>query len=322
MITDPCPLMTERSAPAARRVLPSKPRVPQRGVESNPAAESIDPRGDFIVRLYLRDLARAQPADTAPAGREQLVFGQLSRVVRLAFDYQGFGLPLGDLINEGNLGLLRAAELFDPARHVRFGYYAKPWIRVQMQRALSYQSRPVSLPADFAWRHGQVLGAEERLTAALDRPPKDAELAHECQLGLPAIRRLRSTPAPTFVPLETPCPGAESGLTLDEVIPDETVPAPDREAIRGSDREYLAGLLTALSAAEKRVIRLRYGLTDGEPRTLEEVGRSVGCGRQVVHRLEKAALTKMRAQAGRAPSVSQREISALCGRGSPSTARV
>jgi len=327
MITDLCPSPNDRPALAPRpssaathRRKPSagprrEPRLPARrpppdpeaattepavSNRYSPTAEGIEAGGDFILRLYLRDLLRADPADRVRTGSERLVFEELPRVVRLAFDYRGYGLPLGDLINEGNLGLMRAAELFDPSRNVRFSYYAKPWIRVQMQRALSYQAWPVSMPADYSWRHGQVLGAEERLTVTLNRPPNDAELARECGLQPCAARRLRSTPTPSFVPLENPCPGAESDLTLAEVIPDETAPAPDREALRGSDREFIESLLTALTPTETAAIRLRFGLEDGESRTLEEVGRALGYGRQGAHRLEKSARAKLRARAERA----------------------
>lgn len=266
---------------------------------------------DFVLQLYLRDLAQASAVGSdstsrplsadvpGDAGREELVLGQLPRVVRIAFDYQGFGLPLGDLINEGNIGLMRAADRFDPGRNVRFSYYAKPWIRVQMQRAISYQAWPVNLPADFSRRRGQILGTEERLTATLNRAPDDAEVARECHLELPAVRRLRSTPTPSFVPLESPWPGNESGLTLAEVIPDDTVVAPDAKAMRSSDREFIETLMAALSPAEQTAIRLRFGLDDGEGRTLDEIGRLMGFRRQGIHRLEKAALVKLRLQAQR-----------------------
>ena len=310
MITDLCPSASAGNARPrtaapnrpARSASPPAPAVaapePDHPAPGGPRTGSLDAgNGNFTLRLYLRDLANAAAAGPPADSREALVLEQLPRVVRLAFDYQGCGLPLGDLISEGNLGLLRAAELFDPGRAVRFSYYAKPWIRVQMQRAVSYQAWPVSLPADFSRHHSQVRGAEERLTARLDRPPADAEVAGECGLDLPAVRRLRATPAPSFLPLESPWPDHDSGMTLEEIIPDEAAPAPDREAIRGGDRELINSLLAQLTATEQTAIRLRYGLEDGVSRTLEEVGRSLGCGRQGAHRVEQAALAKMRAGA-------------------------
>ncbi|MGO9203053.1 MAG: sigma-70 family RNA polymerase sigma factor [Limisphaerales bacterium] len=274
-----------------------------------PVAPGLDVEGDFVLRLYLRDISNhsrvalaggppaAQPGTLDDSGRQQLVLGHLPRVVRIAFDYRGRGLPLGDLISEGNIGLMRAAQLFDPLRKATFACYAKPWIRVQMQRALSYQAWPVSLPADFSWRRGRVQAAQERLTAKLNRAPRDAELAEECRLDLPAVQRLRSTPPPSFVPLESPWPGSETDLTLAEAIPDETSPAPDCEATRHSDRELVDRLITVLSPAEQKVIRLRFGLDDGDHRTLEQVGKLLGYGRQGIHRLQSAALAKLRRRA-------------------------
>jgi RNA polymerase primary sigma factor len=264
---------------------------------------------NFVLRLYLRDISNtsrarpaggrqaAQPGRLDDSGRRQLVLGHLPRVVRIAFDYQGLGLPLGDLISEGNIGLMRAAQLFDPLRKVTFACYAQPWIRVQMQRALSYQAWPVSLPADFSWRRGRVQAAQERLTAKLNRAPQDTELAEECRLNLPVVRRLRSSPRPSFVPLESPWPGNETDLTLAEAIPDETSPAPDRQAALHSDRQFVDRLIAVLSPAEKKVIRLRFGLDDGCHRTLGQVGRLLGYGRQGIHRLQSVALAKLRQRA-------------------------
>ena len=274
-----------------------------------PPATSPVLEGDFVLRLYLRDLAdnaKVRPAQEPRAprpgrlddsGREELVLGHLPRVVRIAFDYQGLGLSLSDLIGEGNLGLLRAAELFDPVRRVTFACYARPWIRVQMQRALSYQAWPVSLPADLRWRRGQVLAAQERLSVKLNRLPADTELADECRLGLPAVRRLRSTPPPAFVPLDSPWPGDDTELTLAEVIPDEASPAPDRQAALQSDRDLVDRLIATLSPVEQEVIRLRFGLDDGRPRTLGEAGQLLGYARQGIHRLQSIALGKLRQRA-------------------------
>jgi RNA polymerase sigma factor (sigma-70 family) len=264
---------------------------------------------DFLIKLYLRDLAsdsQHKPIEEPPAdslesfddsARERLVMGHLPSVVRMAFGYQGRGVPLSDLINEGNIGLMRAAERFDPVRKVRFAHYAGPWIRTQMDRALSYQAWPVSLPADFNWRRGQVRGAEERLAAKLNRRPKDTELARDCGLELPAVKRLRTASLPSFVGLESAWPGDEAGLTLAEVLPDETLARPDQEVARRSDREFVGTLLKTLTPTEQRVIKLRYGLDGGGGYTLTEVGRTLGYVRQGIHRIESSALGKLRQHA-------------------------
>ena len=263
---------------------------------------------DFVLRLYLRDTRRA-PRLTADeetsaawlasfddaSGREQLVLGHLRLVVRIAYDYRGMGLTLGDLINEGNLGLMRATELFDPVRGVRFASYADASIRQRMRRALSYQAWPVRLPADLNWRQGQVQAIEEQLTGRLHREPDDAEVASACRLTLPAVRRLRSGAEPTFVSLDNPMPGEdEPGRVLAEVLPDEHSPAPDERLARRSDCEFAARLLATLRPAEQRVLRLRFGFGDGCERTLEEVGQELGYVRQGIHRIESVALAKLR----------------------------
>jgi RNA polymerase primary sigma factor len=267
-------------------------------------------REDFVLELYLRDVAvslrscfAAAPSDGSRPmfddhARQRLVLSGLHDVVRMAMDYRGRGLPMADLINEGNIGLIRAAELYDPSRCVRFAHYARPWIRVQMHRALSYQSWPVNFPADFAWRHGKVCRTEQALKASLDRPPLDAEIASASGMPVRTVHRLRTIPTPSFVSLDSEFLSAdESGMTLAEVIPDQTIPTPDKEAEGRSDRRLLLSLMKALPTREQKVLRMRYGLDDGCPRTLHEVARVLGYVRQGIHRLENAALTRLRKHA-------------------------
>jgi len=142
-----------------------------------------------------------------------------------------------------------------------------------------------------------VEAAQEYLKTRLNREPVDAELAEECGLDAPVVRRLRATPPPSFVALESPWPGNETELTLAEAIPDETSAGPDHEAALHSDRNLVERLLPALSPAEQQVIRLRYGLDDGGHRSLGEVGQLLGYSRQGIHRLESVALAKLRQRA-------------------------
>ncbi len=304
--------MPRLSAPGASRWREGALAGPNRGRRDSSRAggkNSRDPESsgrdrDYVLDLYLRDVSSTITAQVPPglkpadeAAREQLVFGNLSAVVQMAFHFRGLGLPLPDLINEGNIGLLRAAELYDARRCVRFAYYARPWIRVHMQRAVSYQAWPINYPADFGWRHSRVSRAEAQLKTTLNRTPADVELAQACGMGLPAVHRLRTTPAPNFVSLDSPVPSDDPGLTLSETIPDQHAAAPDREAERDSDRQFALSLLKILSPTEQRVIRLRYGLEDGIPHTLQEVGRVLGYVRQGIHRLETAALKRLRKHA-------------------------
>jgi RNA polymerase primary sigma factor len=289
---------------------PSVPHAPVTAAPAHPKEPArLSGREDFVLDLYLRDVSAAMRSGCADVrgrdsvslfddgAREQLVLGGLHDVVRIAMGYRGMGLPVADLINEGNIGLIRAAELYDPNRCVRFAHYAQPWIRVQMQRALSYQAWPVNFPADFAWRHGKVCRTEQSLKASLDRAPLDSEVASACGMGVRTVHRLRATPMPRFVPLDTPFPADEPGVTLGEVLPDENTPGPDKEAERHSDRQMLVSLMRILPVREQKVLQLRYGLNDGRPRTLQEVARALGYVRQGIHRLENAALTRLRKHA-------------------------
>jgi RNA polymerase primary sigma factor len=296
-----------RPAGSTPGISESEPICAREPVPAKPLALPVIPaavRDDFVLRLYLRDLARddagVEPHGAPDAHRrhppERLVANHLDLVVHMAFRYTGMGLPVGDLISEGNLGLLRAAHKYNPLRQVRFSHYARPWIGVQMRRAVSYQAWPVSFPADYHWRHGQVERAETRLKASLNREADDTEVAEEAGLKESVVRQHRGTPAHCFLPLDSAAPTstAEEPLTLGEVLPDRSSPAPDEQASRSSDCTLVGKLLAILTPFEREVLRLRFGLDDGVSRTLEEIGTKLGYVRQGIHRIETAALKKMR----------------------------
>jgi len=252
----------------------------------------------MIADLQSYDIAAKPQAeenfDLLPkATAEELVLDNLSMVSRIALDYQGCGLPLNDLISEGNIGLMRAAQLFDPARNVRFSYYAGPWVRVHMQRALSYQAWPVNLPADYNSKRAKVKLAEERLCSQLNREPADTEVAGEAGVGLRAVRHFRTTSSPQFFSLES-SRWDEEESPLQEILADPSMPTPLEQVEARSDREFIEELLVCLTGCEKRVMRLRYGLDDGCARTLDEVAQCLGYVRQGIHRLEQSALKKLR----------------------------
>ena len=262
---------------------------------------------DFVLRLYRRDIRREPLLTSAEetelvwrssfddeAARERLVLGHLRLVVHIAFEYRSLGLPLSDLINEGNLGLMRAAERFDPIQSQRFANYAGAWIRHRMRRALSRQAWPMRLPADFSWQQSQVRDAESRLSAQQDHEAQDVDVAAECGFSLPTVQRLRSNRFPRCIPLHSPWPNGEDGEVFGDILPDEQTPAPDQELARRGDREFVERLLTTLKPREQRVLRLRFGLDDGCERTLDEVGRVLGYVRQGIHKIESSALAKLR----------------------------
>jgi RNA polymerase primary sigma factor len=277
------------------------------GADSGRASVSGDE--DFLLRLYLRDIA-AQPLLTSQeeaelgrraragndAARERLALSHLRLVVRIAFDYQGLGLPVCDLISEGNLGLLHAATLFDPAVGARFATYAAVWIKQRIRRALTNQSRLVRLPPNVVECVLRVKAAEVRLGAELGRAPTDDELAEDTDLVRQLIHQLRRAGVQSYIPLHS-APAPEEGLPLAETLADENAQAPDDQLSRQSDREFLEQLLATLKPRDARVLRLRFGLENGTERSLQEVGRTVGLVRQRVQQIEVASLTKLRTRA-------------------------
>lgn len=290
--------------PTGREQFPSKPTSDAN--DRTPADEG----DDFLLQLYLRD-ARREPMLTAAeetevawlasfddeAARERLLLGHLRLVVHIAFEYRGFGLSLCDLINEGNIGLMRAAELFKPSRGARFPSYAALWIRQRMRRALTYQGWAMRLPADFCWQQSKLREAEARLGSEPDHEPEAEDLAVDCGFSRATVNRLRSSRFPLCLSLQSPVSGDEEGQVLADILPHEQTPAPDQELARRDEREFVERLLATLKPREQQVLRLRFGLDDGHERTLEEVGRELGYVRQGIHRIESLALAKLRRRA-------------------------
>lgn len=259
---------------------------------------------DPIVRLYLRD-ALGEPLVTDEEekslvwsarfgdaqARERLILGHLRLVVHLAFRYQGNGMAVGDLINEGNLGLMHAADNFNTLAGTRFSTYATFWIRQRITRALDNHARTVRRPANYTQLRRQVTAAELQLQEKLGRPPEDGELAQTCNLRLATVQRVRGTG--WDISLDAPSHPNQK-KTLGDQLPDEQALPPDEELIDSEKHKGLTLLLQTLTARERQVLSLRYGLEDGCERTLDEVGRAMGLLRQRVHQICSKALKKMR----------------------------
>jgi RNA polymerase primary sigma factor len=228
----------------------------------------------------------------AEAARRRLVETHLPLVVALARPYAGRGVPLLDLIQEGNIGLLQAIEKFDPARGARLATYAAWWIRQAIQRAISDQGRPIRLPAATRALLIRLRRAHADLTQQLGREPTPAELAAPLGIGqrqieeiLPLLQEPLSLEAPVDAEGETP---------LEDLLPD---PQAGDVAELVADRlaqDYIRLSLAALTPEEQRVLALRYGLDDGRFRTLEEVSAELGVRREQVRRIEGRALRKLR----------------------------
>ena len=243
----------------------------------------------------LPDDTRADLEAVAAAGEQAskaFVEANLRLVVSIAKRYQSSGVPLLDLVQEGNMGLIHALEKFDFSRGFKFSTYATWWIRQAITRAIANTSRTIRLPVHAGETVSRVQRAKVQLESELGRTPRIEELAEECDLSCDRVTEaLRLAPHPTsiFEPL-----GAEGEMTLADVVQDgDAVPAID-QIIAASLPAHVARLLNTLGEDERRVVSLRYGFDRGQPRTLVEVGRMCGLSAEGVRQVERRALARLR----------------------------
>ena len=222
-----------------------------------------------------------------------LVKANLRFVVSVAKQYQNLGLPLSDLINEGNLGLIVAAKRFDGSKGFKFISYAVWWIRQSILQALAEQSRIVRLPLNRIGELTRVNKVQTKLEQRLGRPPESAEIAKELNVNsndMDLLLRLAQRP----VSLETPCDESEPDRCLGDLLPDENLPACDDVLSEDELKDEIQTAMDALTEGEARVLRMYYGLDGQEPMTLEEIGTYVGRTRERVRQIKEKALQKLR----------------------------
>lgn len=224
--------------------------------------------------------------------REHLVKANSRLVVSVARKYLGREVPFADLIQEGNLGLMRAIERFDPERGYRFSTYAIWWIRQAVSRALAYQGRTIRLPSHVVEEITRLNRASRRLAKELGREPDEEELAEEMDISSERVADLTQVAAEP-VSLDIPV-GEEEMSSLAEFIEDEVTPPPTEEASQTLLEEQLEEALASLTPREAEVIRLRFGLDGGRSHTLKEVGEKVGLTRERVRQIQAEALRRLR----------------------------
>ena len=223
--------------------------------------------------------------------RDRMVRANLRLVVNIARGYTGKGLGLQDLIEEGNLGLLRAVEGFDPAVGTRFSTYASYWIKQSIKRALINTAKTIRIPAYMVELLSKWRRASTRLAEELGRTPTPEEVARI--LGLPRKKLPIIKKAIRIYNLTPQTDQAEAGWSLGEMIMDERIRSPESELVENDNLSHVLGQLQTMDPREAVVLRMRFGLDDNEPRTLKEIGESLGLTRERVRQIETEALAKL-----------------------------
>jgi RNA polymerase primary sigma factor len=260
---------------------------------------------DSGIRIYLREIgqiplltaqeeidlaARIKKGDKQ--ARTKMISANLRLVVKIAHDYATYGLPLLDLISEGNIGLMKAVERFDPAKGGKLSTYAAWWIKQSIKRALANQSRTIRLPVHLVDKVSKIRRVMAQMGAELGREPTDEELAEEVGLSVVKVSQLKlaSTSAAS---LDAPV-GDDGSATFGELIGDADAQTPFEQLSDSNLRDQIHDLIDVLDEREKKIIFSRFGLDGGKAKTLEQVGKHFGITRERIRQVQNIALMKLR----------------------------
>lgn len=260
---------------------------------------------DDHVKMYLKEIGKVSLLDPAQetelarrmadgdeSAKKRLAEANLRLVVSIAKRYVGRGMMFLDLIQEGNLGLIKAVDKFDYSKGYKFSTYATWWIRQAITRAIADQARTIRIPVHMVETINKLVRVSRQLVQELGREPTPEELAKELNMSIDKVREI-SKISQEPVSLETPI-GEEEDSHLGDFIPDDDAPAPSEAASFVLLKEQLVDVLKTLTPREEKVLRLRFGLDDGRQRTLEEVGKEFNVTRERIRQIEAKALRKLR----------------------------